>query len=152
VRGSGRELYLMRILALDPGQRRIGVALSDEEGSIALPLETIERKSKAQAVERIVAIVEEKGIETIVIGLPLRLDGTEGSSARASRGFGKALARSTEVPIVFWDERLTTAQADRVLTMTGRSARDRRDVVDQAAATVLLQGYLEATARRSERP
>lgn len=139
----------MRVLAVDPGSRRIGLALSDEEGSIALPLETVERRGEAAAVRRIAEVVRERGAREIVVGLPLELDGTEGPAARRARLFAGAIEREVEVPVVLWDERLTTVSAERALRESGVRGAKRRRVVDQVAATVLLSGYLEARRARA---
>lgn len=139
----------MRVLAVDPGSRRIGLALSDEAGAVALPLQTVERRSEEAAVRRIAEVAREQGAGEIVVGLPLELDGTEGPAARRARRFAEAVRREAEVPVVMWDERLTTLMAERALRDTGVCGSKRRRVVDQAAATVLLSGYLEARRARA---
>jgi len=139
----------MRILAVDPGSRRIGLALSDEEARVALPLETLERGGGAdRAAREVAAVARREGAGEIVVGLPLEMDGREGPSARRARRFGEAVGEAAGLPVVMWDERLTTAQASRALREGGVRARDERRIIDQAAATVLLQSYLEARERR----
>lgn len=128
--------------------RRIGLALSDEaDGSLALPMETLERKGgEADAVKATVALVRsrELSITRLVVGLPVRLDGTEGMAARKARRFGTALGEALEVPVEFWDERLTTVGAERSLRTMGVASRKQRAVVDQVAAAMILQGWLDA--------
>ena len=137
-----------RVLGVDPGMRRIGLALSDEaDGSLALPMETLERKGgEADAVKATVALVRsrELSITRLVVGLPVRLDGTEGMAARKARRFGTALGEALEVPVEFWDERLTTVGAERSLRTMGVASRKQRAVVDQVAAAMILQGWLDA--------
>lgn len=137
----------MRILGVDPGDRRIGLALSDDEGVIALPHRTLAADpSAAVNAKNIAEIATEQGCEMIVIGLPLRLDGSEGNAARKTHVLAKKLRACTEVPLVLWDERLTTAQAQRALRSGNMGAKKERSVIDQAAATLLLQSYLDSKA------
>lgn len=134
-----------RVIGVDPGEARIGLAISDESHSIAFPRETIDaRGGTANAVERLKALFADECIERLVVGLPLRLDGTEGESARRARVLGEALRAAFATDVVYWDERLTTVQAERSLREMGRRGPQRREVVDQSAATILLQGYLDA--------
>ncbi|MDH5491682.1 MAG: Holliday junction resolvase RuvX [Myxococcales bacterium] len=140
----------MRRLGIDPGRRRIGLALTDEEGRLALPLRTLETAGRPKAAADEIALeVERSGIEEIVIGLPLNLDGTEGDASRRARAFGALVAARVEVPISFWDERLTTAMAERSLAAMGLDGRARRKVVDQSAAALLLQSYVDAKTEAS---
>jgi putative Holliday junction resolvase len=136
---------MSRVVGIDPGQARIGVAISDEARSIAFPRETVPASGGwADAASRVRELVADDDVGLVVIGLPLRLDGTEGEAARRARGFGEALAGAMQVEVVYWDERLTTVAAERSLTEMGRRGAKRRQVVDQSAATILLQGYLDA--------
>ena len=136
---------MSRIVGIDPGQARIGVAISDEERSIAFPRETVlARGGTAEAVRRVRVALTDEDILLAVVGLPLRLDGTEGEAARRARAFGEALGAALEVEVVYWDERLTTVAAERSLREMGRRGTKQREVVDQSAATILLQGYLDA--------
>lgn len=141
----------MRRLGIDPGRKRIGLARSDEGGTIALPLHTVQYTADgAQAIEAIVAEIERQDTEEIVIGLPLRLDGSEGDAARRARAFGARLEKRLGTrPIVFWDERMTSVLAERALRDIGVRSRSLRDVVDSSAATLILQSYIDA---RTERP
>jgi putative Holliday junction resolvase len=134
-----------RIVGIDPGEARIGLAISDEGQSIAFPRETITAgggaEESARNVQRALA---DEDIETAIVGLPLRLDGTEGEAARRARVFGEALRTVLDAEVVYWDERMTTVAAERSLREMGRWGARRREVVDQSAATILLQGYLDA--------
>lgn len=134
-----------RVVGIDPGAARIGIAISDDAGSIAFPRETVAaRGGWADAAERVREALADEDVLLVVVGLPLRLDGTEGEAARRARGLGEALATALHVEVTYWDERLTTVAAERSLTEMGRRGSKRRDVVDQSAATILLQGYLDA--------
>lgn len=128
--------------------RRIGLALSDEaDGRLALPMTTLERTGgEAEAVKATVALVRGQAIPItrLVVGLPVRLDGTEGMAARKARSFGVALGEALEVPVDFWDERLTTVGAERSLRAMGVASKKQRAVVDQVAAAIILQGWLDA--------
>ena len=136
---------MSRVVGIDPGQARIGVAISDDEGSIAFPRETVPaRGGTAEAARRVREALGNDDISLAVVGLPLRLDGSEGEAARRARAFGEALAGALEVEVVYWDERLTTVAAERSLREMGRRGAKQREVVDQSAATILLQGYLDA--------
>lgn len=136
---------MSRIVGIDPGSARIGIAISDERGSIAFPRETIQARGGYQdAARRIREALSDDEISLAVVGLPLRLDGSEGEAARRARAFGEVLGAALGVEVVFWDERLTTVAAERSLRDMGRRGAKSRDVVDQSAATILLQGYLDA--------
>ena len=133
-----------RILALDLGKRRIGLALSDELGISAQGLETLERTNIREDLERLSQLVVERGVSLILIGNPLHMSGREGRQAEHAREFGKRLKSVTGVPIEFWDERLTTAEAQRVLRESGISIEKRAKVVDRLAAVILLSSYLDS--------
>lgn len=132
-----------RILALDFGERRIGVAVSS--GELASPLQVIHRKSRKKDVETIVSLVERERAELVVVGLPLDSRGEKGSQARKAISFARRLAASLKVPVVLWDERLTTVEAESLLRDAGKSSGRRRDIIDAAAAAVILQSYLNAS-------
>lgn len=138
----------VRTLAIDHGRRRIGVAMSDPDGTIAQPLETLDGRRLREAVSRIAALVERHGIERIVVGLPVHMKGTEGEEARAARAFGESLARATGVSVEYLDERWTTVEAERVLREAGVPARKQRGRRDRIAAALILRTYLERTRRR----
>jgi putative Holliday junction resolvase len=138
----------MKAVGLDLGERRIGVAVSDRAGTLASPWTVIERSGERGIDHaRVAALVAEVGAERVVVGLPLSLRGTEGPAARAAREEAEALAHVAGVPVEVADERLTTVTADRALRAGdrrgGRSASRRRRVVDQVAATVMLQAFLD---------
>ena len=134
-----------RVVGIDPGQARIGLAVSDEDKRIAFPRETIPaRGSWADAAGRVREALVDDEVELLVVGLPLRLDGTEGEAARRARGLGEALRAEMSVEVRYWDERLTTVAAERSLREMGRRGAKGREVVDQSAATILLQGFLDA--------
>jgi len=135
----------MRILGIDHGTVRVGLALSDELGLLAHLLETV---PEPQALRRIPEVVRERGVSAIVLGLPLRLDGTEGSAAERVRVFLGALRTHlpAELPVHLRDESLTTVTAAERLRAAGRKAKNQRPVIDQAAAAVILQEYLDEVA------
>ncbi|MFQ5991502.1 MAG: Holliday junction resolvase RuvX [Nitrospiraceae bacterium] len=135
-----------RILALDPGTKRIGVALSDELGWTAQPLETYERRSAEADMKYIQQLVREHDVREVVVGLPIRMDGQVGPSAEWAQQFMNALAKTLTIPIVAWDERLTTKAAERVLLEADVSRRKRRGAVNRVAAAIMLQNYLEHQA------
>ena len=141
----------LRTVGIDPGQRRVGIAVSDEaEGRVALPWSTVERgPDNDEAARRVAAEMVDFTVHDLVVGLPLRLDGTEGPAARRARVFGDRLGRLLNVKVNYWDERLTTLGAERSLRGLGLSARKQKRVVDQAAAAILLQSYLDAARERS---
>lgn len=133
----------MRILALDHGTRRIGVAVSDETKTIAQPLEYIPAEPFAEFLERLKKILLEKEVDFILLGLPRNMDGSYGPAAQKVEAFASVLKSSIAVPIRMWDERLTSTMANRIL-IQGNVRRDKRkEKVDKMAAAILLQGYLD---------
>ena len=134
----------MRTLALDVGERRIGVALSDPTGFLASPLTVIERTGGKGDFQRVVDLATENEVERILVGIPVSMDGVEREQARSTRDFCRRLAEQTVTPIDTWDERLTTVEAERRLRERGASAKERKALVDSAAAAILLQAYLDA--------
>jgi len=134
-----------RILALDWGEIRIGLALSDETQTLASPLETlVRRRGKRFPMPRLVELVALHEPVGIVVGLPLTGEGDEGASAIESRGLAESVAARTRIPVELWDERLTTARALRAVREQGGSVRGRKQDVDALAAAVLLQHFLDA--------
>ena len=131
-----------RVLGLDPGSRRIGVAVSDASRSIASPLEVIDRR-RNDVANRLRTICDEYDIDAIVVGLPLSLSGAEGPAAEAAREPGATVTASTGHDVVYWDERFTTRTAEAALIESGMRREDRRDRRDKVAAAVMLQGYLD---------
>src|SRR5688572_22955833 len=139
-----------RLLGLDVGTVRIGVAVSDELGIIATPLDFVARGPQDRSAFR--KLVDRYQIGGLVAGIPRGLSGREGPQAQDVRGYTNALARDLDLPLVYWDERLTTVIAERSLITGGRSRQQRRAEVDSMAAAVMLQGYLDrqASQRRTE--
>jgi putative holliday junction resolvase len=134
----------MRILALDPGSKRIGVAVSDETKTIAQPLEWIPAEPFAGFLARLNQLIIEKEIDLVLIGLPRNMDGSYGPAAQKAEAFAAVLRNAILVPIKMRDERLTTLQANKIL-IQGKVRRDKRkDKVDKMAAALLLQSYLDA--------
>ena len=140
------KLMPRRILALDYGTKRIGVALSDEMGWTAQPLETYERRTLDQDIAHIQDLVRTHEVGRVVLGLPLRLGGEEGPAVQAVHQFLEPLAEALPVPVVTWDERLTTVEAEELLIAADVSRKKRKGTVDRIAAAFLLQSYLEAQA------
>jgi len=137
----------MRVLGLDIGTRRTGVAISDELGLTASPLRTIKAAGRTACIKALLEIIKEYDVEEIVVGLPLNLDGTEGVKAAEVRRFAKALEFAAGHKVRFWDERFSTAAVTRVLVEADVSRSKRKEVVDKAAAAYILQGFLDS--RRS---
>ena len=143
----------MRALGLDLGSKRIGVALSDSDGSMALPYEVLQRTGDRERDHRaIAAIVDETEAEVVVVGVPYSLDGGTGPMAKRYRAEARRLRATLAVPVETYDERLTTVTAERALRETDLSGRARRKVVDQVAAAVMLQSWLDHRARGEEPP
>ncbi len=132
-----------RLLGLDVGTKTIGLALSDVTRTIASGLVTLARAKFSADARRLLAITPEHGVGGFVIGLPVNLDGSEGPRAQATRAFTRNLTRLTPLPILLWDERLTTAAAERSLLEADMSRRRRSQVIDKVAATLILQGALD---------
>ena len=131
-----------RILALDYGTKRIGVALSDELRWTAQPLETFERRTLDRDVTHIASLVNTHEVGQVVLGFPLQLDGREGLAVQAMREFAVRLEQGLSVPLVLWDERLTTKAAEDLLIAADVSRKKRKGAVDRVAAAILLQSYL----------
>lgn len=138
----------MRALGLDLGSKRIGVALSDDEGRLALPYDVVLRSGdRDRDHRRIRQVVLDTGADVVVVGLAYSLDGTTGPTAKRHLAEARRLRAVVEVPVETYDERLTTVTADRALKETGLSGRARRKVVDQVAASIMLQSWLDHRAR-----
>jgi len=131
----------MRYLALDLGDRRIGVALSDATGMIARPLEVFRHRSRDQDFAHIRDLIEQHDVEALVVGFPLNMNGTEGPQASWVRDYVAALSKALPVPILLWDERLSTEEAHAIIRQSGRPKPEH---VDAIAAAVILQGYLDS--------
>lgn len=136
-----------RLIGIDPGTKTIGLALSDAGRSIATPLETIKRKKFKIDAVRLLELCAEHEIAGLVIGLPLNMDGSEGPRCQATRAFARNLAAITDIPLTFWDERLSTAAVTRTLLEADTSRAKRAEVVDKMAAAYILQGFLNRIGR-----
>ncbi|MEK9966860.1 MAG: Holliday junction resolvase RuvX [Rhodospirillaceae bacterium] len=133
-----------RLLGLDLGTKTIGLALSDSMLSVASPLETLRRTKFTADAEALLALIAEREIGGLVLGLPRNMDGSEGPRAQSTRAFANNMAGKTDLPITFWDERLTTAEAERVLIDQADMNRKRRgEVIDKMAASIILQNFLD---------
>ena len=136
-----------RLLGLDVGTKTIGLALSDVTRSIATPYHTVRRTKFTEDAKVIQEAVKEHEVGALVIGLPINLDGSEGPRAQSTRAFARNLAARIEVPMVFWDERLSTAAVERHLLEAGASRKRRAQVIDRMAAAYILQGALDRLNR-----
>ena len=134
---------MARMLGVDYGERRIGLAVSDPGGTIAMPLAVVAVRAMAEAVEAVAAASRDKQAEAVVVGLPLNMNGTEGPAAQTVRTFCERLRGAVGVPVETWDERLSTASVERMLIASHVRREQRRDVRDKLAAQVILQGYLD---------
>lgn len=142
----------MRIIGLDYGTKTVGVAVSDALGLTAQGVETITRKEEnklRQTLARIEAIIEEYEVTKIVVGLPKNMNNTLGERAEACKDFADKLERRTGIPVVMWDERLSTVLAEHVLIESGVRRENRKAVIDKIAACVILQGYLDYIANNN---
>ena len=137
----------MRILALDPGTKRIGVAVSDETKTIAQPLEMIPAEPFADFLARLKQLLMEKEIDLVLIGLPRNMNGSYGPAAQKAEAFAATLKTAITVPIVMRDERLTTLQANKMMIEGNVRRGKRKENVDRTAAAILLQSYLDAGTR-----
>jgi putative Holliday junction resolvase len=133
-----------RVLALDLGKRRIGLALSDELGVTAQGLETLQRTNIREDLARLAKLASSKNVSLFLLGNPLHMSGREGRGAVHAREFGERLEAATGIPIQLWDERLTTVQAQRVLRESGISIEKRAKAVDRLSAVILLESYLDS--------
>ena len=142
----------MRVLGIDLGSKRIGIAASDRSGTIASPLTVLQRCGSQGGDHRNIAkiVVEEEAV-AIVVGLPLNMDGSEGKAAQSARAEAERMATVVGVPVYVHDERLTTVAADRVMMEQNMNAQARRKVVDKWAAAVILQAWLDSRESRGER-
>jgi putative holliday junction resolvase len=132
-----------RLLGIDLGQARVGLAISDELGMLAHPLETFRADKSKKLIAHIVTLVRERMIACIVVGLPRNMDGSAGPAAKQALDFVEKLTAQVSCPVMTWDERLTTVAANRALHEAGRKTRTTRGTVDQVAAQMILQGYLD---------
>jgi putative Holliday junction resolvase len=133
----------LRVIGLDVGERRVGVAVSDPTGTLASPHSIIQRRSKAEDFAVVGRLVRDLGAERVVVGLPLTLHGEIGPQARRIKRYARALAAGLDVPVEFQDERYSTSTAESLLMESGRKRKNQKTYVDDAAAAVFLQEYLD---------
>jgi putative Holliday junction resolvase len=138
------------ILGIDHGEARIGLAISDDLGFMAHPLETVPAKENPEM--RIVSLVKQRDVKTIVVGLPRNMDGTYGPAAEKTKAFAEKLRGLVSCEVRMWDERLTTTAAQRALHEAGRDTKKSRKIIDQVAAQMILQSYLDAQSFQSGPP
>ena len=136
-----------RILGVDFGKARIGVAISDELGLLAHPVETIPGARIEAATKRIAQIAREKNVERVIVGMPRHMNGELGTAAEEAKAFAEKLRPLLSCAITMWDERLSTMAANRALSDAGQTTRQTRGIVDQVAAQMILQGYLDSVQR-----
>jgi putative Holliday junction resolvase len=137
-------------LALDYGTQRIGLAVSDAEGTFAFPAGFLACSGRRRDLAKLGELISERGIQRIVVGLPLHMDGSRGETARAAEDFANVVAESTGLPVELIDERWTTRAAERALAESRSGRRKRREAVDSTAATLLLRTWLERAANTQE--
>ena len=131
------------LIGLDFGEKTIGVAVSDRMGTVATPLETIRRKKFTLDADRLDEIIADREVKGILLGLPRNMDGSEGPRCQKTRAFARNLTQRTDLPIGFWDERLSTVAAERALLEADTSRKRRAEVIDHVAAGYILQGALD---------
>jgi len=136
-----------RILGLDVGSRRIGIAVSDPLGITAQGLDTLQRRNKRTDLAALEGVIREYSVKEIVVGLPLRMSGAEGTQSDKMQVFAEELRKRFRLPVHLWDERLTSAEANRLLRQTDLSIEKRAKAVDRMAAVLILQGWMENRGR-----
>jgi putative Holliday junction resolvase len=141
----------MRILGIDYGSKRLGLSVCDELGITAQGLTTVVRKDMGRDLDKIAHYIDEYGIEKIVVGYPVRLDGTQGIQCEKVDRFAERLESRFGLPVIKWDESLSTKEAERILIEADMSRKKRKKVVDKIAAYIILQGYLEYVSRTEKR-
>lgn len=134
-------------MGLDVGEKRLGMALSDPEGILAISLTVLERRGDASDIDRVLALARENEVGRIVVGLPRSLDGSLGPQARTTQAFIQELARRSEIPVVSWDERFSTVAAEKMLRAAGVKSRKRKEHRDAVAAALILQAFLDSQQR-----
>lgn len=142
----------MRVLGVDLGEKRIGLALSDTEAEFAFPAGVLPSRGRKQDLDALCALIVEREVGCVVIGLPRHMDGRMGPEARAAESFARGLAAKSGVPVETLDERWTSQQAERVLHDQGRNARRAREHVDEVAASIILRTYLDLLRHRRADP
>lgn len=139
---------MLRIMGLDIGERRIGIALSDPLGITAQGLQTLERKKLQEDLQKIVLLIKEWEVNKLVVGMPRNMNGTYGPASEKVKEFMSQLTALMPIEVAYWDERLTTVAAQRTLIEGDMSRKKRKQVVDKIAAVLILQGYLDRTSTR----
>lgn len=139
--------FIMRIMGLDIGTKNIGVAVSDETCTLAQGRETISNSGRDKICSRIEELIEEYKIEEVVVGLPVNMDGTEGKKAEESRKWAELIKDKFRINVVLWDERLSTKEAEDIMIVADMSRKKRKKKIDQLAAQLILQGYLDRRNR-----
>jgi len=140
----------MKILGLDVGSKTIGVAVSDELGIIAQGVTTLKRKGLNHDITQLLKVIEEQRAEKVVMGLPKNMNGSLGPSAKMVLTLLEELEKSVDIPVITWDERLSTVAAERTLLEADMSRKKRKKVIDKVAALIILQGYLDNQARMKD--
>ena len=140
------------ICGLDLGDKTIGIAVSDLRRSVATPIHTVRRSKFTADAAELLAVLTDRNIVGIILGLPLNMDGSEGPRVQSTRAFARNLIKLTELPITFWDERLSTVAAERALIEGDTSRKRRREVIDQVAAGYILQGALDRLSYMARTP
>ena len=138
----------MRVMAIDYGERRTGLAVTDELGITAQGLDTVVTKDEKKIPDLVAKVAIERGVGSILLGLPRNMDGSEGEKCEKVRAFAEALKEKLDVPIVFWDERMTSTQAHRVMREMNMKTRGNKEEVDRIAATLMLQEYLKTFCKK----
>ena len=136
-----------RLLGIDPGKKRIGLAISDEDKLVSTPLKTILKKKNFDLIKEIKEIIEENNIKGIVVGNPLNMDGSKGSSSQSSNDFARNLSNNISIPVTMWDERLSSEGAFKLSANTGVNTSKKIEKLDQNAASFILQGALDYLKR-----
>jgi len=139
----------MRVIGLDLGEKTIGVAVSDPLGLTAQGIETIKRNNLESDLKRLQELCQEWQVTTLVLGMPRNMNGTYGPRAESTREFGQLLEQELKLPVKYWDERLTTVAAEKMLLQGDLSRRKRKKVIDKIAAVMILQGFLDNHAVKS---
>ncbi len=134
----------MRTMGLDVGSKTVGVAVSDELGFSAHPITTVRRSNMRADLHELARLIGEQDVVRVIVGLPLNMNGSEGPRAGESRKLGDALGEQSGLPIVYWDERLTSVAAEKSLIEADVSRKKRKEVIDQVAACLILQGWLDS--------
>ncbi len=139
---TGQSALVSRILALDVGKKRIGLAVSDPLGLTPIALPTLHRTRIREDLARLKALAEERSVTTLLVGHPLHMSGDESRQSEYTREFAQRLSEFLHLPVVYWDERLTTAEAHRLMRDNGATLEQRKKAVDQMSAILLLESYL----------